>query len=108
MIHGIMADTTTHGITEDTGVDITDIMDIIGAGTTLGTIITTIADGTTRHTTITEDTYTSPEVVQEGVPTDITVFVHAQNLMVRFHQDTPVQANRQVQPDLVQAPAEVA
>ena len=50
MTHGITADTTTHGIMEDTGAD---IMVTIGDGMTHGTIITITADGITRHITTT-------------------------------------------------------
>ena len=49
---GSTADSMTHGITVDTGAD---IMEATGDGTTHGTITTIIADGTTRHTTSSQE-----------------------------------------------------
>ena len=102
----------THGIMEDTTVDITrdsmtrGIMADIGDGMTHGTTTTITADGTTRHIITTEVLHTLQEARQEAVQTDITVGVHAPSHMVRNQEDTRLQASRQQYQDQALEPAE--
>ena len=74
--HGTIADTTIHGTTAVIGEDITEI---IGDGTTHGTITTITTDGTSHLTITTEVHLTLQEILPEVTPTDTMVCAHEQN-----------------------------
>ena len=117
-VHGDITDTTTHGITVDTGeVTMTrgiteDTMEACtpdtGVGMTHGTITITTADGMIRTIiTITQGLHTS-EQAEQATGTHTTAFVYAPNPTEHSARAIALRANRQVQSEQPAALSEAA
>ena len=94
---------TIHGITEDTGADITAIT---GDGMIHGTTTIIIADGIILHTITMAARHTLLAELQKAIQTDTTAFAPIQNPLVLFLPAIILQASHLLPQDLAQVPAE--
>ena len=94
---------TIHGITEDTGADITAIT---GDGMIHGTTTIIIADGIILHTITMAARHTLLAELQEVTQTDTTAFVLIPSPLALFLPAIVLEASHLLPQDLAQVPAE--